>query len=39
MRGQYTSDPTALSAAALLGVIPVIVFFLTFQRTLTRSWS
>ncbi|WP_326599192.1 carbohydrate ABC transporter permease [Streptomyces sp. NBC_01803] len=37
MRGQYTSEPTALSAAALLGVIPMIVFFLIFQRTLTRG--
>lgn len=37
MQGQYTSDPTALSAAALLGVIPMIVFFLVFQRTLTRG--
>ncbi|MFI9152358.1 carbohydrate ABC transporter permease [Streptomyces sp. NPDC053367] len=37
MQGQYTSDPTALSAAALLGVIPMIVFFLIFQRTLTRG--
>ncbi|MGK5531257.1 carbohydrate ABC transporter permease [Streptomyces sp. URMC 129] len=37
MRGQYTSEPTALSAAALLGVVPMIVFFLLFQRTLTRG--
>lgn len=37
MQGQYTSDPTALSAAALLGVIPMVVFFLIFQRTLTRG--
>ncbi|MEU1048645.1 carbohydrate ABC transporter permease [Streptomyces sp. NPDC005897] len=37
MQGQYTSDPTALSAAALLGVIPMVVFFLLFQRTLTRG--
>ncbi|MFD7460723.1 carbohydrate ABC transporter permease [Streptomyces sp. NPDC059868] len=36
-QGQYTSDPTALSAAALLGVIPMIVFFFIFQRTLTRG--
>ncbi|MEV0123088.1 carbohydrate ABC transporter permease [Streptomyces sp. NPDC050703] len=37
MQGQYTSDPTALSAAALLGVIPMVVFFVLFQRTLTRG--
>jgi raffinose/stachyose/melibiose transport system permease protein len=37
MQGQYTSDPTAMSAAALLGVIPMIVFFLVFQRSLTRG--
>jgi raffinose/stachyose/melibiose transport system permease protein len=37
MQGQYTSDPTAMSAAALLGVIPMIAFFLVFQRTLTRG--
>ncbi|MFI1963123.1 carbohydrate ABC transporter permease [Streptomyces pathocidini] len=37
MQGQYTSDPTALSAAALLGVIPMIVFFILFQRSLTRG--
>ncbi|MFE6355938.1 MULTISPECIES: carbohydrate ABC transporter permease [Streptomyces] len=37
MQGQYTSDPTALSAAALLGVIPMVVFFLIFQRSLTRG--
>lgn len=37
MQGQYTSDPIAMSAAALLGVIPMIVFFLVFQRSLTRG--
>ncbi|MFH9402562.1 carbohydrate ABC transporter permease [Streptomyces sp. NPDC017638] len=37
MQGQYTSDPTAMSAAALLGVIPMVVFFLLFQRSLTRG--
>ncbi|MEU8569251.1 carbohydrate ABC transporter permease [Streptomyces pathocidini] len=37
MQGQYTSDPTALSAAALLGVIPMIAFFILFQRSLTRG--
>ncbi|WP_392675331.1 carbohydrate ABC transporter permease [Streptomyces sp. LN785] len=37
MKGQYTSDPTAMSAAALLGVVPMVVFFLLFQRSLTRG--
>ncbi|PRX90752.1 carbohydrate ABC transporter permease [Allonocardiopsis opalescens] len=37
MESQYTSDPTGLSAAALLGVIPMLVFFFIFQRTLTRG--
>ncbi|TXS48300.1 carbohydrate ABC transporter permease, partial [Streptomyces sp. t39] len=37
MQGQYTSDPTAMSAAALLGIIPMVVFFLIFQRSLTRG--
>ena len=37
MQGQYATDPTAMSAAALLGVIPMIVFFLLFQRSLTRG--
>ncbi|MEU9298331.1 carbohydrate ABC transporter permease [Streptomyces sp. NPDC048266] len=37
LQGQYTSDPTSLSAAALLGVIPMVAFFLIFQRSLTRG--
>ncbi|POX56270.1 ABC transporter permease [Streptomyces sp. Ru71] len=37
MQGQYTSDPTSMSAAALLGVIPMVAFFLVFQRSLTRG--
>ncbi|GAB2627999.1 carbohydrate ABC transporter permease [Streptomyces capparidis] len=37
MQGQYTSDPTAMSAAALLGIVPMVVFFLLFQRSLTRG--
>lgn len=39
LQGQYSSDPTAMSAAALLGVIPMVAFFLVFQRTLTRGIS
>jgi raffinose/stachyose/melibiose transport system permease protein len=30
-------DATMTSASALLGVIPAIVFFLIFQRALTRG--
>ncbi|HEX8045713.1 carbohydrate ABC transporter permease [Rhizobium sp.] len=32
-----TSDPTAVAAASLLGVTPTVIFFLIFQRTLTRG--
>lgn len=35
--GQYTSDPTTTAAAALLGITPTVVFFLIFQRTLTKG--
>ena len=35
--GQWTSDPTARAAAALLGALPSILFFLIFQRTLMRG--
>jgi raffinose/stachyose/melibiose transport system permease protein len=37
LNGQYVSDPTTTAAAALLGIAPTIVFFLIFQRTLTRG--
>ncbi|MFD6699496.1 MULTISPECIES: carbohydrate ABC transporter permease [unclassified Microbacterium] len=37
LTGQYTSDPTALAAAALAGIVPAFVFFLIFQRTLMRG--
>ncbi|MBJ7577824.1 carbohydrate ABC transporter permease [Devosia sp. MC532] len=36
-RGQQTSDPTFQAAAALLGMAPTLIFFLIFQRTLTRG--
>ncbi|WP_254898377.1 carbohydrate ABC transporter permease [Kitasatospora sp. NA04385] len=39
MQGQFTSDPTALSAAALLGILPMVLFFFAFQRTLTRGMA
>ncbi|MFJ3937476.1 hypothetical protein ACIPYR_02680 [Streptomyces parvus] len=35
MQGQYTSDPTAMSAAALLGIVPMVIF----QRSLTRGMT
>ncbi|MCG8916608.1 carbohydrate ABC transporter permease [Actinokineospora sp. PR83] len=37
LSGQYTSDPTALAAASLAGILPALVFFLIFQRTLMRG--
>ncbi|WP_052669570.1 ABC transporter permease subunit [Nitriliruptor alkaliphilus] len=37
LQGQRMMDATMQSASGLLGVIPAIVFFLLFQRTLTRG--
>lgn len=37
LSGQYTSDPTALAAASLAGILPALIFFLLFQRTLMRG--
>jgi raffinose/stachyose/melibiose transport system permease protein len=37
LQGQRMMDATMTSASALLGIIPAIVFFLIFQRTLTRG--
>jgi len=37
LQGQRMMDATAQSASALLGILPAIVFFLIFQRTLTRG--
>jgi raffinose/stachyose/melibiose transport system permease protein len=37
LQGQYTSSPTSLAAASLMGILPAVVFFLIFQRTLTRG--
>ena len=31
------SDPTLQAAAGLLGILPTVIFFLIFQRTLTRG--
>ena len=35
--GQYTSDPTTRAAAALVGFLPSLMFFIAFQRTLMRG--
>lgn len=37
LSGQYTSDPTALAAASLAGILPAFIFFILFQRTLMRG--
>jgi raffinose/stachyose/melibiose transport system permease protein len=37
LRGQRLMDATTQSAAALLGILPAVVFFLLFQRTLRRG--
>ena len=37
LQGQRLMDATMQSASALLGILPAIVFFLIFQRTLTRG--
>lgn len=37
LRGQYVSDPTTTAAASLLGILPTVIFFLIFQRTLTKG--
>lgn len=36
-RGQNLSDPILQAAASLLGIAPTVIFFLIFQRTLTRG--
>jgi raffinose/stachyose/melibiose transport system permease protein len=37
LQGQRMMDATATSASALLGIVPAMIFFLIFQRTLTRG--
>lgn len=37
LQGQQFMDATTTSASALLGIVPAIIFFLIFQRTLTRG--
>jgi len=37
LQGERLTDITTTSASALLGLIPTLVVFLVFQRTLTRG--
>ncbi len=37
VQGEKTMDATMTSASALLGLLPAVVFFLLFQRTLSRG--
>ncbi len=37
LQGQHNMDVTTSSASALLGMLPCILFFILFQRTLTRG--
>lgn len=37
LQGDRLMDVTTISASALLGIIPTLIFFLIFQRTLTRG--
>jgi raffinose/stachyose/melibiose transport system permease protein len=37
LQGEHTTYITGTAASSLLGILPAIVFFLLFQRTLTRG--
>jgi ABC-type glycerol-3-phosphate transport system permease component len=37
LQGERMMDATTTSASALLGILPAVLFFLIFQRTLTRG--
>ena len=37
LNGPIRADPTTTAAAALLGIAADLIFFLIFQRTLTRG--
>ena len=37
LQGEMTSDPTTTAGASLLGTLPTLIFFLIFQRTLTKG--
>lgn len=36
-QGQHNMDATMASASALLGILPCLIFFIIFQRTLTQG--
>jgi raffinose/stachyose/melibiose transport system permease protein len=38
LQGQNTTaQPNLIAAASLLGILPTVIFFLIFQRTLTKG--
>ena len=37
LQGQRLMDATTTSASALIGILPAMIFFVVFQRTLTRG--
>jgi raffinose/stachyose/melibiose transport system permease protein len=37
LQGQHMVDQTAASASAVLGIVPTLLFFVLFQRTMTRG--
>lgn len=37
LRGQHTVDMTVVNAGSFLSLLPTIVFFLIFQRTLSNG--
>jgi raffinose/stachyose/melibiose transport system permease protein len=37
LQGQHNMDVTTSASSALLGILPCLVFFILFQRTLTRG--
>jgi raffinose/stachyose/melibiose transport system permease protein len=37
LQGQHLMDATQSASSALLGILPCIIFFILFQRTLTRG--
>jgi raffinose/stachyose/melibiose transport system permease protein len=37
LQGEHLTDLTGTAAASLLGILPAMIFFLLFQRTLTRG--
>lgn len=37
LHGDRQMDATTISASAPIGILPAVLFFLIFQRTLTRG--